>query len=134
MINFILFNVLLVRKIVRRLSFESAAWRACLTATTISRMDFYKLEKLTPADVALIENLIIAPAHPLAKQNHENLLRQFTLLARFVEKNRDRLRNLDKIEELLDLHHTNVLENYHAGIENSFLPTLEDILRNDLSF
>ena len=123
----------------RRLSFESAAWRACLnfegvTATTISRMDFYKLEKLTPADVALIENLIIAPAHPLAKQNHENLLRQFTLLARFVEKNRDRLRNLDKIEELLDLHHTNVLENYHAGIEDSFLPTLEDILRNDLSF
>jgi hypothetical protein len=44
------------------------------------------------------------------------------------------LRNLQKIEELLDGHHTNVLEDYHSGIENAFSPLLDDILNNDLSF
>jgi hypothetical protein len=112
---------------------DGAIFATNTTNVAVER-DFYKLQKLTPDDVALIENLIIAPAHPLAKQNHENLLRQFTLPARFVEENRDRLHNLDKIEELLDVHHTNALEDYHAGIEDSFLPTLEDLLRNDLSF
>jgi hypothetical protein len=83
--------------------------------------------------LALIENLVIAPAHPLAQRHHRNLLAQFTLPARFVEQNRDRLRNIEQIEELLDVHHTNVLEDYHAGIENAFSPLLDDILRNDLS-
>ncbi len=112
---------------------DSAIFATNTTNVAVER-DFYKLQKLTPSDFALIENLIVAPAHPLAKQNHRNLLMQFTLPARFVEENRDRLRNLDKIEELLDVHHTNVLEDYHAGIEDWFLPILEDILRGDLSF
>src|SRR5258708_3813744 len=81
---------------------DGAIFATNTTNVAVER-DFYKLQKLTPADFALIENLIIAPAHPLAQRNHENLLMQFTLPARFVEENRDQLRNLEKIEELLDV-------------------------------
>jgi len=96
--------------------------------------DFYKLHKLTAEDLALIKMLVIEPAHPLAKQHHEHLLMQLAGPSRFVEQNRDRLPNIEQFDELLDVHQTNALEDYHAGIENSFLPLLDDILKRDLSF
>src|ERR1700738_903587 len=104
------------------------------TGSVAVERNFYKLQQLTPADFALVENLVIAPAHPLAQQHHRNLLARFTLPARFVKQNKDRLRNIEQIEALLDVHHTNVIEDYHAGIENAFSPLLDDILNSDLSF
>ena len=47
---------------------------------------------------------------------------------------RDRLGNIEQIDELVDDYQTNALEDCHAGIENSLLPTLDDILKGDLSF
>lgn len=96
--------------------------------------DFYKLHQLTDDDLALIKMLVIDPAHPQAKRHHEHLLVQLTGPARFVEQNRHRLNNLEKIDELLDVHQTNALENYHASIEERFLPLLEMILAGDISF
>lgn len=54
--------------------------------------------------------------------------------ARFVEQNREQLGNIEQIDKLLDEYQTNALEDYHAGIENAFLPILDDILKGDLSF
>jgi Protein of unknown function (DUF4238) len=53
---------------------------------------------------------------------------------RLVEQNRHRMRNLDKIDAYLDIVMSNVLEDYHMHIENSFLPTLTKLHNNDLSF
>ena len=96
--------------------------------------DFYKLHRLTDDDLALIKLLAIDAGHPLAKRHHEDLLVRLAGPARFVEENRHRLANLEKIEELLDVHQTNALEDYHAGVENRFLPLLDMILAGDLSF
>ncbi|WP_050385514.1 DUF4238 domain-containing protein [Bradyrhizobium pachyrhizi] len=96
--------------------------------------DFYKLQKLTDDDLALIKMLVIDPGNRLAKRHHEDLLVNLVGPARFVEQNRHRLNNLDKIEELLDVHQTNALEDYHSGVENRFLPLLDMILAGDLSF
>lgn len=104
------------------------------TTNVAVERDFYKLHRLTAADVGLIQHLIIAPAHPLAKRHHERLLMQFTLPALFVEQHREQLGNIEQIDKLLDEYQTNALEDYHAGIENAFLPILDDILKNDLSF
>ncbi|MBK3665537.1 DUF4238 domain-containing protein [Bradyrhizobium diazoefficiens] len=96
--------------------------------------DFYKLHKLTDDDLALIKMLVIDAGHPLAKRHHEDLLVHLVGPARFVEQNRHQLGNLEKIEELLDIHQTNALEDYHAMTENRFLPILDMILAGDLSF
>jgi hypothetical protein len=104
------------------------------TTNVAVERDFYKLHRRTTADISLIQTLIIAPAHHLAKRHHEHLLMQFTLPALFVEQNREQLGNIEQIDNLLDECQTNALEDYHAGIENSFLPILDDILKGDLSF
>jgi hypothetical protein len=107
---------------------------AANTINVAVERDFYKLQNLTSADISLIRNLILAAAHPLAKRHHEQLLMRLTLPARFVEQNRAQLKNIEQIDNLLDEYQTNALEDYHAGIENSFLPILDDILKGDLSF
>ncbi|MHC2435316.1 DUF4238 domain-containing protein [Bradyrhizobium sp. USDA 4451] len=96
--------------------------------------DFYKLHKLIDDDLALIKMLAIDAGHPLAKRHHENLLVNLAGPARFLEENRHWLNNVEKIEELLDVHQTNALEDYHSGVENRFLPLLDMILAGDLSF
>lgn len=78
--------------------------------------------------------LVIDLGHPLARKHHEDLLINLAGPARFLEENRHRLSNLEKIEELLDVHQANALENYHSGVENRFLPLLDMILAGDLSF
>jgi hypothetical protein len=104
------------------------------TSSVAVDRDFYKLHTLTADDLALIKMLVIDPARPLAKQHHENLLIRLAGPGMFIEQIRDRVPNIEQMDELLDVHQTNALEDYHTGIENSFLPLLDDILKSDLSF
>jgi hypothetical protein len=95
---------------------------------------FYRLHRLTEADLKFIKLFIIdaGPAH--AKRLHEEFLAALLAPRAFVEQNRHRLKNLEKIEELLETLEINVLEDYHANIENSFATTLLAIRNGDISF
>ena len=95
---------------------------------------FYKLHKLSAIDLQLIKALVIDVAHPIARPVHIDFVTAITAPMRFVEQNRHRMKNLDKIDAYLDVVMTNVLEDYHMHIENSFLPTLTKLHNNDLGF
>ncbi|MDQ2801599.1 MAG: hypothetical protein M3Y41_02510 [Pseudomonadota bacterium] len=100
------------------------------TSTLAVEKDFYKLDNLTRRDTELITTLF-ANGHPLAKRNHAQLLNM--LMAPFqiagqVKHPQDRA----KIDWLLDDYASNVLEDYHASIETSFIPALENALNGDL--
>jgi Protein of unknown function (DUF4238) len=94
--------------------------------------DFYKLHNLTGEDIALIK-LLFANGHPLSKRNHARLLNMLIApfrLAEQVKHPQDRV----AMDRFLDDHASNVLEEYHAGIEASFIPLLECALNRDISF
>ena len=95
---------------------------------------FYKLQRLTNEDIAFLKLVIIdtGPAH--AKQLHENFLRGLLAPRAFVESNRHRLANPADMDALLDVQETNVLEDYHMGIEHSFARMLRQLQAGDTSF
>lgn len=97
------------------------------TAVAVER-DFYKLQKLTADDFALIKLLVIdATKHPLTKRNHEEFLATLTAPSLFEGRS-------PELDAIIDTYRTNVLENYHAGIESAFLPLLDRLLQKDATF
>jgi hypothetical protein len=74
----------------------------------------------------LIKWLVIDPANPLAKKNHEEFLALLTAPMLFEGRS-------PEIDAMIDIYRTNALENYHAGIEESFLPLLDRLLEKDVS-
>jgi hypothetical protein len=113
---------------------EGSVFQTNTTKVAVER-DFYKIPELTSEDIALIKWLVINPAqHPRTQANHENFLALLTAPSRLAEQFRKFAKNPKELDDLLDIIRTNVLEDYHAGIEDSFSPLLDEILRNDLSF
>ena len=96
------------------------------TEVAVERV-FYKLHKLNSGDISLIKWLVIDPANPLAKKNHEDFLALLTAPTLFEGRS-------PEIDAMIDIYRTNALENYHAGIEASFLPLLDRLLEKDVSF
>jgi len=90
---------------------------------------FYKIGELTAADIALIKFLLIdvKGLHPLTKKNHDNFLKLVTAPAFFEG-------SATELDEFIDVFRTNALEDYHMGIEASFLPLLKHALNKDISF
>jgi hypothetical protein len=99
------------------------------TTTIAIEQYFYKIGKLTATDIALIRFLVIdvEGLHPLTRKNHEDFLKLVTAPALFEGNSSD-------LDDLIDTFRTNALEDYHAGIEASFLPLLDRALRKDISF
>ena len=99
------------------------------TGTTVVAVerDFYKLHKLNSSDISLIKWLVIDPANPLAKKNHEEFLALLMAPTLFEGKS-------PEIDAMIDIYRTNALENYQTGIEASFLPLLDRLLEKDVSF
>ncbi len=101
------------------------------TGTTVIAVEqyFYKIGKLTDADIALIRFLLIdvKGLHPLTRKSHEDFLKLVTAPALFEGEAAD-------LDDLIDTFRTNALEDYHAGIEASFLPLLERALNKGISF
>ena len=94
--------------------------------------DFYKLHKLTREEVALIK-MLFDKGHPLSKRNHASLLNSLMLpfqIAQQVKHPQHRA----EIDKYLDGYASNVLEDYHASIEASFIPSLESALNGNISF
>jgi hypothetical protein len=95
---------------------------------------FYRLHRLTQTDIGLLKYLFIdaSPAH--TRQLHEDFVKALLLPRAFVEQHKQYLRNPEEMEEILLTQEINVLEDYHASIEDSFTPTLLAIRKGDLSF
>jgi|SRR5665213_132955 len=91
--------------------------------------DFYKINKLTAADVALIRFLVIdvPGAHALTRESHERFLSMVLTPSLFKEQSLE-------LDELIDAVNKKVLEDYHAGIECTFLPLLGRALAKDIAF
>jgi len=94
--------------------------------------DFYKLHKLTREDIALIK-MLFETGHPLAKRNHAQLLNMLMVPFQIAEQVTHSERRAE-IDQYLDEYASNVLEDYHASIEASFIPSLESALTGDISF
>jgi hypothetical protein len=105
---------------------EGRIFQTGTTAVAVER-DFYKLHKLNSGDINLIKWLVIDPANPLAKKNHGEFLALLTAPTLFEGRS-------PEIDAMIDLYRTNALENYHTGIEESFLPLLDRLLEKDVSF
>jgi hypothetical protein len=99
------------------------------TTAVAVQNDFYKIGKLTQADVALIRFLVIdvPGAHALTRNSHERFL-SMVLMPSLLEG------RSPELDELIDAMNTNVLEDYHAGIESIFLPMLDRALSKDIAF
>jgi Protein of unknown function (DUF4238) len=94
---------------------------------------FYRLHRLTAADIGLLKLFIDAgPSH--AKRLHEDFVTALLMPRAFVERHQDQLKNKEEMEEILLTQEINVLEDYHASIEDSFAETLLAIRNGDLSF
>jgi hypothetical protein len=96
---------------------------------------FYKLVKLDDADERLVRWLVIdAAAHPDLKSLHEDFLEKLRMPMRFVEANRQRITNLEEVEQELDAYRCNIIEDYHFNVEDKFLPLLNMIYQENISF
>jgi Protein of unknown function (DUF4238) len=96
--------------------------------------NFYKLVKLDEADEKLIRWLVIDTAQPLTKSLHEDFLKRLVMPMRVVEANRQRITNLEEVEQELDAYRCNILEDHHWIIEDKFTPLLDRIHQGDISF
>jgi hypothetical protein len=101
------------------------------TGTTVVAVqnDFYKIDKLTQADVALIRFLVVdvRGAHALTRKSHERFLSMVLTPSLFEGQS-------PELDELIDAVNTNALEDYHAGMESMFLPLLDRALAKDIAF
>ncbi len=102
------------------------------TRTVAVEKDFYKLHQLTVEDVALIK-LLFGQGHSSAVRAHAHLLNSLMMPFQIAEQFKNSAHR-EQIEAHLDDYASNVLEDYHAGIEASFIPTLESALKGDISF
>ena len=88
--------------------------------------------ELTAEDVGLIK-LLFGQGHPSSVKTHAHLLNSLIMpfqIAEQLKKSPYR----EQIDAKVDDYASNVLEDYHASIEASFIPVLESALKGDLSF
>ncbi|MGC9272205.1 DUF4238 domain-containing protein, partial [Acidiphilium sp.] len=104
------------------------------TVNVAVERDFYKLQKLTKADIDLIQLLVIDKSPAYNKANHERFLELLTLPGRFVDENRKLIKNIEEINEALDVYMCNILEDHHFRIESLFTPLLKKLIAGDVSF
>jgi hypothetical protein len=95
---------------------------------------FYKLQRLTEKDLICLKLFIIDTGPSHAKPLHREFLALLLGPRAFVEQYRHMLKNPEEMEAELEKQEINVLEDYHAGIENSFAKMLEAIKKGDISF
>lgn len=99
------------------------------------KTDFYKLQSFTEENLKLL-NLLLAldKAHPIAQEHHKMVLQKILTPMLFVQQNRDKLKNPSLINDLLDTHNTNAVDDQHTEIEGAFAPLLARSLEEDFSW
>ena len=85
--------------------------------------DFNKLDKLTDQDVARIKP-IFGQGHPSAVRTHASLFNKLMMPFQIVEQFKNSPHR-EQMDACLDDYASNVLEEHHASIEASFIPSLD---------
>lgn len=119
------------RKYLRAWTIEDAIWcrqgnrvfRTNTPAVAVEK-DFYKLQRLTTHDVELLKHLI--PQHHLFGRDYDVLLR--VLMTDFISTSAP-----DNNKAMTEWAFT-AIENHHSRIETSFIPSLNETLKGDISF
>lgn len=95
--------------------------------------DFYRLCDLNSAEIAFL--LRVAETLPQRGERVlNNFIKYFTFHTKLHEIYGDALEKNPEVASVLDVHRSNFEEDYHAGIETSALPILEEIRNGDVSF
>jgi len=102
------------------------------TVNVAVEKDFYKLDKFTRDDITFLQ-MLFGKGHHLAVKNHANLLNRLMMPFQIAERMRGS-QHYTQIIQRLDEYASNVLEDYHAGIEAWFIPSLENALNGDIGF
>lgn len=99
------------------------------------KRDFYKVQPLTADDLQLIQFILaLDKTHPVAREHHEMVLQNILSPMLFFQENRAKLNNISTIENLLDVHNTNAVDNQHTVIEGQFAPLLARALEEDIGW
>jgi hypothetical protein len=96
--------------------------------------DFYKLGLLTQKDVDTIRLLALGNVHPAVRENAQRVLRQLYGPMSYLEGNRANLKNVEQVEDLVDVHNTNALDDFYTATEGAFHPLLDRTLQRDLTW
>lgn len=110
---------------------DGRVFSAGTTAVAVEK-DFYRLASLTVDDAALIK-LLFSQGHASAVRTHANLLNMLMMPFQMAEQLKN-TPHVGQLESYLDDYSSNVLEDYHASIERSFIPSLESALKGNLDF
>jgi hypothetical protein len=70
----------------------------------------------------------------LLQRLNANLISSVFLPLDFVAENRELLNHLDLIDDFLDMHRTNVVDDYHTEIERQFLRLHPHLMTGDISW
>jgi hypothetical protein len=95
--------------------------------------DFYCLNDLSDAEIAFLR----AFAERLPDRNHEvisNFISMFTLHSKAARLLRPEMEEYQEILKAIDIHKSNLEENFHAAFEGATLSILDEVRNGDLSF
>jgi hypothetical protein len=95
---------------------------------------FYKVYRLADDEINLIRVILGDQRHPRAKEADNDLWFRLMAPVQIVDQNRERISNIEEVDEHIDVHLTNTLEDYHSENEGRFVPILKLIRNGDLSF
>jgi hypothetical protein len=96
--------------------------------------DFYKIGALTDADIALIK--LMGPNekhHPALRKTIEAFLGYILMPTMLVRRFPGALKDAG-FAESLDIYYTNAVDDQHTILERSFIPLLNQSLREDISW
>ncbi len=98
-------------------------------------LDFYKVRDWSDEDRRILA-IMFPPdkIHPLLQRLNANLIQHVFFPLEFVAQNRGCLNNLELIDEYLDTHRTNAVDDYHTLIERQFLRLLPRLIAGDVSW
>jgi hypothetical protein len=97
--------------------------------------DFYKVRSITDQDLTLLKLLAAREGmHPVEREFSEWFLDQVLSPTLFVSRHREQVQHVPELDRALDIHNTNVVDDYHTTVESSFVPLLARSLRGDISW
>ena len=93
--------------------------------------DFYKLQKLTRADIFILQKLLIEKTSPHLRELHKPLIEQFAHIAEANERLQVHPNASDADREMARKLAIEAEENLHCGVEESAKPILEALRNKD---
>lgn len=94
---------------------------------------FYRLKELTIPDINCMK-LFIDGLQEIGRDGHKRFLQMYVLPTQLMRLLEERGETNPVAIKKVDILRSNLIENYHASIENSFWPYLDSIKARDFRF